>query len=176
MTTTIPTERLATAQLAFAQICRGIQSVDAVEEELTLLPLTLSGRLARALKYYLAVRPIFMTLTVFPLIPASWRHAILAFLQALDAVVPSADTPVTTPELPPLPDEPSSTKEFKAGKDQAKPQSKVKEKALTFRPIRKVARDARTGTFITLAEAHRRPSSTVVETVKYPPRPAVRKS
>ena len=46
---------------------------------------------------------------------------------------------------------------------------------LTFRPIRKVARDARTGRFISLAAARRRPASTVVETIMYRPRPATRK-
>ena len=43
---------------------------------------------------------------------------------------------------------------------------------LTLRPIRKVARDARTGRFVPLSEARRRPATTVVETIKYPPRPA----
>lgn len=42
------------------------------------------------------------------------------------------------------------------------------------KPI-KIGRDARTGEFITVKEAQRRPSTTVVETIKRPPPPAPRK-
>ena len=35
---------------------------------------------------------------------------------------------------------------------------------------RKIGRDARTGEFITVKEAERRPNSTVVETIKMPPK------
>jgi hypothetical protein len=37
---------------------------------------------------------------------------------------------------------------------------------------RKVGRDARTGEFITVEEARRRPSTAVVETIKVPKQPA----
>jgi hypothetical protein len=40
---------------------------------------------------------------------------------------------------------------------------------------RKIGRDARTGEFIPLKEAQRRPTTTVVETIKPPSKPAPKK-
>jgi hypothetical protein len=44
-------------------------------------------------------------------------------------------------------------------------------KRLTWVPVVKIGRDAATGRFIPVAEAWRRPRTTVVERIRYRPRP-----
>jgi hypothetical protein len=46
---------------------------------------------------------------------------------------------------------------------------------LTKTTTTKIGRDARTGEFIPVKEANRRPSTTVVETIKRPPAPQKKK-
>jgi hypothetical protein len=77
----------------------------------------------RVLKIYKALMPFLTALTAIPLIPPSWRAALVAFLQALDllAAASSSDEPVPatasaaadTTTTEPTSSDPS----FKAGKD-----------------------------------------------------------
>lgn len=159
-------EPSAYAQMSFTQINAGIRTlpIGEIAQKQSLRALGVKDLVARVLKVYAGMKALLATLTVIPILPASWRAGIVLFMQSLDAleagVAGAGDGWVA--------------QQFKAGKDQAG-RKRGANASLTFRPIRKVARDARTGAFITRAEAHRRPSSTVVETVKYPPRPASRK-
>jgi hypothetical protein len=182
--TTIPMEKSAYAQLSYEHIDHSIHALDLEElhEEQSLLGgFAQSDRIARVLKVYASVRPLLSTLSVVPLIPPAWRAGIVLFIQTLDALAAStADGTVTIPEKPTTSKEEVKAGEeegdFKAGKDLSKPnRSSGRKGRLMFRPIRKVARDARTGGFISREEARRRPATTVVQTIKYPPRPAGRK-
>lgn len=73
-----------------------------MEQENTLVQDTPTGRLQRVLKIYRGVKPLFAVISTLPLIPSTWRAAIVMFNQALEALAISA---------------PDVTAEFKAGKD-----------------------------------------------------------
>jgi len=73
-----------------------------MESENTLIQETPVGRLQRVLKIFRGIKPLFAVLGSLPLIPSTWRAAIVMFTQALDALA------LVAPEV---------TAEFKAGKD-----------------------------------------------------------
>ncbi|MDP9176969.1 MAG: hypothetical protein M3O61_04750 [Gemmatimonadota bacterium] len=73
-----------------------------MEQENTLVQETPAGRLQRVLKIFRSIKPLFAVLGSLPLIPSTWRAAIVMFTQALDALA------IVAPEV---------TAEFKAGKD-----------------------------------------------------------
>lgn len=164
-------EKLAQSQLVYEHIDHTIQALDLEElhDAPSLLALPQSDWITDILKLYAHLRPLLSAIAILPLIPPGWRAVLAAFLEKLDkpAATGAPDGTVTIPEKPS-----AATKQFKAGKDQA---GRKRRSKLTFRPIRKVARDARTGSFISRGEARRRPSTTVVETITYRVRPAARK-
>ena len=73
-----------------------------MEHENTLVPETPNGRLQRVLKIFRSLKPVLAVVGTLPLIPATWRSAIVLFVQALDALA------LVGPEI---------TADFKAGKD-----------------------------------------------------------
>ena len=73
-----------------------------MEHENTLIQESPSGTLQRVLKIYRGIKPLFAVLSALPLIPSTWRAAIVMFNQALEALA------FVAPEV---------TAEFKAGKD-----------------------------------------------------------
>lgn len=73
-----------------------------MEQENTLVQETPIGRLQKVLKIFRGIKPLFAVLGSLPLIPSTWRAAIVMFTQALDALA------LVAPEV---------TAEFKAGKD-----------------------------------------------------------
>ena len=73
-----------------------------MEQENTLVQETPVGRLQRVLKIFRGIKPLLTILGTLPLIPSTWRAAIVMFTQALDSLA------VVAPEV---------TAEFKAGKD-----------------------------------------------------------
>ena len=75
-----------------------------MEQENTLVQDTPNGRLQKVLKIYRGIKPVFAVIGSLPLIPSTWRAAIVMFTQALDALA------VVGGEI---------TAEFKAGKDLA---------------------------------------------------------
>ena len=82
-----------------------------------------SSRVDRVLKIYKALMPFLTALAGVPLIPPTWRAALIAFLQALDflaAATPSdtSSSPVTASAAADTTTDPTSTDpSFKAGKD-----------------------------------------------------------
>jgi len=76
----------------------------AMEQENTLVQDTPNGRLQKVLKIYRGVKPVFAVIGSLPLIPSTWRAAIVMFTQALDALT-AVGCEITA--------------EFKAGKDLA---------------------------------------------------------
>lgn len=82
----------------------------------------LSSRVDRVLKIYKALMPFLTALAGIPLIPPTWRAALIAFLQALDflaAASPSAtsSSPVTAAAADTPTDPLGTDPSFKAGKD-----------------------------------------------------------
>jgi len=75
-----------------------------MEQENTLVQDTPNGRLQKVLKIYRGVKPVFTVIGSLPLIPSTWRAAIVMFTQALDALTAVGG---------------EITAEFKAGKDLA---------------------------------------------------------
>ena len=73
-----------------------------MEQENTLVQETPVGRLQRVLKIFRGIKPLLTVLGSLPLIPSTWRAAIVMFTQALESLA------VVAPEV---------TAEFKAGKD-----------------------------------------------------------
>ncbi|HEU4888227.1 MAG TPA: hypothetical protein VFV49_10095 [Thermoanaerobaculia bacterium] len=73
-----------------------------MEHENTLVQESLSGRLQRALKIFRGVKPMLAILSSLPLIPSTWRAAIVMLMQALEALQLAG---------------PGLTPQFKAGKD-----------------------------------------------------------
>ena len=73
-----------------------------MEQENTLVQETPIGRFQRVLKIFRGIKPLLTVLGSLPLIPSTWRAAIVMFTQALDSLA------VVAPEV---------TAEFKAGKD-----------------------------------------------------------
>jgi hypothetical protein len=75
-----------------------------MEQENTLVADTPNSRLQKVLKVYRGIKPVFAVLGALPLIPSTWRAAIVMFTQALDALTAVGG---------------EITAEFKAGKDLA---------------------------------------------------------
>lgn len=73
-----------------------------MEQENTLVQETPVGRLQRVIKIYRGIKPLLSVISTLPLIPTTWRAAIVMFNQALEALAISA---------------PDVTADFKAGKD-----------------------------------------------------------
>jgi len=78
-----------------------------MEHENTLVQDSPSSRLQKVLKIFRGIKPLFAVLSTLPLIPSTWRAAIVMFVQALDALA------IAAPEI---------TADFKAGKDLAEQQ------------------------------------------------------
>jgi hypothetical protein len=103
-------KELNTTEASLSTIKTSKRSVDAslrnlqkeMEQENTLVQETPIGRLQRVVKIYNSVKPLFAVISTLPLIPSTWRAAIVMFNQALDALAASA---------------PDITADFKAGKD-----------------------------------------------------------
>lgn len=74
-----------------------------MEHENTLLPETPSGKLQRVLKIYRGIKPMLTVISTLPLIPSTWRAAVVMFNQALEALSLAGIGEVTA--------------EFKGGKD-----------------------------------------------------------
>ena len=89
--------------VSFKHIDKAVKTldVDAMEQENALLPDNLSGRVQKLVKVYSSIRPLLTVVSTLPIIPATWRAALVIFTQAVEAVVSS-------PEISP---------DFKAGKD-----------------------------------------------------------
>ena len=75
-----------------------------MEQENTLVSDTPNTRLQKVLKIYRSIKPVFAVISALPLIPSTWRAAIVMFTQALDALT-SVGGDITA--------------QFKAGKDLA---------------------------------------------------------
>ncbi|HJQ37361.1 MAG TPA: hypothetical protein VKB93_09500 [Thermoanaerobaculia bacterium] len=75
-----------------------------MEQENTLVQDTPNGRLQKVLKIYRGIKPVLSVIGSLPLIPSTWRAAIVMFTQALDALTAVGG---------------EITAEFKAGKDLA---------------------------------------------------------
>jgi hypothetical protein len=73
-----------------------------MEHENTLLPESPGARLHRAMKIYRRIKPLLGVVNSLPVIPPTWRAALLMFTQALEALSHAA---------------PEVTAGFKAGKD-----------------------------------------------------------
>ena len=73
-----------------------------MEQENTLVGDTPNGRLQKVLKIWRGIKPVFAVISTLPLIPSTWRAAIVMFTQALDALTAVGG---------------EITAEFKAGKD-----------------------------------------------------------
>lgn len=69
----------------------------------------------RLLIIYRAINPFLTALSALPLIPATWRAALTAFLQVLDAIAAAvAPVPATAAgDIDPI----NTNPDFKAGKD-----------------------------------------------------------
>lgn len=57
-----------------------------MEHENTLVPETPNGKLQRVLKIYRAIKPMLTVISTLPLIPSTWRAAVVMFNQALEAL------------------------------------------------------------------------------------------
>jgi hypothetical protein len=75
-----------------------------MEQENTLVADTPNTRLQKVLKIYRGIKPVLAVLGSLPLIPSTWRAAVVMFTQALDALS-SVGGEITA--------------QFKAGKDLA---------------------------------------------------------
>ena len=73
-----------------------------MEQENTLVQDTPNTRLQKVLKIFRGIKPLFAVLGSLPLIPSTWRAAIVMFTQALDALTAVGG---------------EITADFKAGKD-----------------------------------------------------------
>ena len=75
-----------------------------MEQENTLVQDTPNGRLQKVLKIWRGIKPVFTVLSSLPLIPSTWRAAIVMFTQALESLSAVGG---------------DITAQFKAGKDLA---------------------------------------------------------
>lgn len=57
-----------------------------MEHENTLIPETPTGKLQRVLKIYRSIKPMLTVISTLPLIPSTWRAAVVMFNQALEAL------------------------------------------------------------------------------------------
>ena len=99
---TIPQET-STNTVSFKHIDKAVKTLNLadMEQENSLLPDNLSGRVQKLVKVYSAIRPLLTVVSTLPIIPAAWRAALTMFSQAVEAVV-------SAPEI---------SADFKAGKD-----------------------------------------------------------
>ena len=100
----------ARARSENARISSGLRPAAAVQAESLL---TLAKRL---LIIYRAINPFLSALSALPLIPATWRAALTAFLQVLDAIAAAVATPAPASaagDIDPI----NTNPDFKAGKD-----------------------------------------------------------
>jgi len=82
---------------------RGIRTLmQEMEHENTLLQETPVSRLQKVLKIFRGIKPLLAVLGSLPLIPSTWRAAIVMLTQALEALATGA---------------PDANPDFKAGKD-----------------------------------------------------------
>jgi hypothetical protein len=66
---------------------RSVRSlVLAMEQENTLIAETPVVKFQKVLKIYRSIKPVLSVLSTLPLIPTTWRGAVLMFIQALDAL------------------------------------------------------------------------------------------
>jgi hypothetical protein len=108
--TNTKTQNLDPKESSEAIIARSKRSVDRsvralmqeMEHENTLVRESPAGTLQRVLKIFRGLKPLFAVISTLPIIPSTWRVAIVMFTQALDALAFVA---------------PDVTAEFKAGKD-----------------------------------------------------------
>jgi hypothetical protein len=87
--TTFPSnmEGSAIAQIRFEQIDEAIASLDMESlNENSILPLSPADRIQRLVKVYYVVRPLLTAMSMLPLIPASWRAALVLFIETLEAL------------------------------------------------------------------------------------------
>lgn len=71
----------------FKTIDREIRALNAeLEQDNTLMAETQSGRLERVLKVYGRIKPLLTAVSMLPLIPSTWRAALVIFNQALEAL------------------------------------------------------------------------------------------
>jgi hypothetical protein len=97
---------LDTHSLTRAEINKNRKSVDRgirtmmnrMENENTAAPETPNSRVQRVLEMYRSVKPALAAISILPIIPLTWRTAILMFNQALDGLAVASNS-------------------FKAGKD-----------------------------------------------------------
>jgi hypothetical protein len=75
-----------------------------MEHENTLVQDTPNSRLQKVLKVWRGIKPVFTVLSSLPLIPSTWRAALVVFTQALESLSTVGG---------------DITAEFKAGKDLA---------------------------------------------------------
>jgi hypothetical protein len=96
-------QEASTKGVSFKHIDKAVKtlSIDKMEQENALLPDNLSGRVQKLVKVYSSIKPLLTVVAALPIIPATWRAALVIFTQAVEAVVSS-------PEISP---------DFKAGKD-----------------------------------------------------------
>lgn len=89
---------------SFKQVDREIRALNVkeMEQENALLAETQGGRIQRLLKIYRGIKPLLTVVATLPLIPSTWRAALILFNQALEAVAIGA---------------PDVEADFKAGKD-----------------------------------------------------------
>jgi hypothetical protein len=86
-----------------ASIDRRIRALkQQLEHENTLLAESPASRLQRVLKIYRGIEPLLTVLSSLPILPSTWRNALVMFNQALEALT------LVGPEI---------TNGFKAGKD-----------------------------------------------------------
>jgi len=84
-----------------ASIDRSVRNLMAdMQHENTLIADTANGRLQKVLKVYRGIKPLLAVLGNLPLLPSTWRAAVVIFNQALESLA-AVDV----------------TAEFKAGKD-----------------------------------------------------------
>ena len=78
----------------------------------------LSGRVDRVVKIYKALMPFLTALASVPLIPPTWRAALVVFLQALDLLAAASPSETASAVADPTTTDPLGTDpSFKAGKD-----------------------------------------------------------
>jgi hypothetical protein len=96
-------QEASTKGVSFKHIDKAIKTLKLadMEQENALLGDNLSGRVQKLVKVYSSIKPLLVAVSALPIIPATWRAALVIFTQAVEAVVAS-------PEIAP---------DFKAGKD-----------------------------------------------------------
>jgi hypothetical protein len=94
MTTNSNLKDLNPKETSEALIRASKRSVDAslrnlqkeMEQENTLVQETPAGLLQRVVKIYRSIKPVLSVVSTLPIIPVTWRAALIMFVQALDAL------------------------------------------------------------------------------------------